>query len=115
MMASCHLFDRLVAQDLASGGELASSSNEDRLWGAVGEHGRVDQGLVVHLLVDLGRLRLVVHDEGAAKGSRLDHLHRNRIQHATAAPDELEGRRDCGDRRVRSFVAPGPSGTPTGR
>jgi len=38
-----HLLDRLVAENLAGGGELTAATNEDRLWRAVSEESRVNE------------------------------------------------------------------------
>mmetsp|Transcript_542 Transcript_542/g.1372 ORF Transcript_542/g.1372 Transcript_542/m.1372 type:complete len:268 (-) Transcript_542:450-1253(-) len=60
-------FDTLVAQDLAGGGELTTTTDEDLLGVLVQEHGRVHEGLVVDVLVSLSALRLAIHNKGASE------------------------------------------------
>ena len=70
-----HALHRIVAKHLAGRGALAAAGDAHSLGPRMVDHRRVDQSLVVHELVRLGRLRLAIQDQATTKAARLEHLH----------------------------------------
>ena len=68
------LLNTLVIQDFPEGGAFAAAGDEYTLRGRVGDHGRMDEHLVVYELVRLRGLGLAVEDQDATKSKGVDYL-----------------------------------------
>ena len=68
------LANALVIEDFPEGGAFAAAGDEYTLGARVGDHGRMDEHLVVYELVRLRGLGLAVEDQDATKSKGVDYL-----------------------------------------
>mmetsp|Transcript_34880 Transcript_34880/g.86758 ORF Transcript_34880/g.86758 Transcript_34880/m.86758 type:complete len:290 (-) Transcript_34880:88-957(-) len=68
------LLDGGVPQDFSRGRPLASSADVHRFGARVRQHRRVDERLMVHMLVDLARLDEPIDHQRAAEALEVDHI-----------------------------------------